>query len=113
MEVKIIIDLQQRYDSSDDFFNLGGSVVMKVSADAAVAVCERAAQHGLVVARIEGGIWHAPGFEARLDCIWDGVDPPVDQRTAEQNNRVAAEFVRTEQAVHDVFVITAPRMLEW
>lgn len=52
----MIIDHQQRYDSSDDFFNLGGSVVMKVSADAAVAICERAAQHGLVVARIEGGI---------------------------------------------------------
>lgn len=107
------IDLQQRYDSSDDFFSLGGSVVMKVSANAAVAICERAAQRGLVIARVEGGIWHAPGFEARLDCIWDGVDPPVDQRTAEQNNHAAAEFVRTEQAVHDVFVITAPRMLQW
>lgn len=102
------IDLQQRYDSSDDFFNLGGSVVMKVSADAAIAICEHAAEHGLVVARVEGGIWHAAGFEARLDCIWDGVDPPVDQRTVEQNNRAAADFIRTERAVHDVYVITAP-----
>lgn len=109
----MIIDPQQRYDSSDDFFNLSGSVVMKLTADAAVAICECAAQRGLVVARIEGAIWHAPGFEARLDCIWDGVDPPVDQTTAEQNNRAAAEFVRTEQLVHDVYVITAPRMAQW
>jgi Colicin-E5 Imm protein len=104
------IDLQQRYESSDDFFNLDGSVVMKVSADAAVAICEHAARHGLVVARIEGGIWHAPGFEARLDCIWDGVEPPVDQRTAEQNNRMAVEFIQAERMMHDVYVITAPHM---
>jgi hypothetical protein len=104
------IDLERRYDSSDNFFSLGGSIVMKVSADAAVAICEGAAERGLVVGRIEGGIWHAPGFEARLDCIWDGVDPPVDQKTAEQNNRAAAEFVRSERVAHDVFVITAPRM---
>jgi len=71
------IDLQRRFDSPNDFFELGGSVVMKLSADAAIAVCERAAQHGLVVVRVEGGIWHSPGFEARLDCIWDGADPPV------------------------------------
>jgi hypothetical protein len=50
------IDLQRRYDSSDDFFSLGGSVVMTLSADAAIAVCERAGQLGLVIARIEGGI---------------------------------------------------------
>ncbi|WP_244321902.1 hypothetical protein [Burkholderia reimsis] len=36
------IDLQRRYDYPDDFFSIGGSVVMKLSADAAIAVCERA-----------------------------------------------------------------------
>ncbi|ARK45510.1 toxin-immunity protein system imunity protein CdiI [Burkholderia pseudomallei] len=107
------IDLQRRYDSSDDFFSLGGSVVMKLSADAAIAVCERAGQHGLVVARIEGGIWHFPGFEARLDCIWDGIDPPVDVGVAEQNNLAAAEFVRSESQEHDVFVVTAPEITGW
>ncbi|WP_084152375.1 colicin immunity protein [Burkholderia sp. A1] len=101
------IDLQRRYESADDFFSFGGSVVMKLSADAAIAVCERAAQHGLAIARIEGGIWHFPGFEARLDCIWDGVDPPVDVGAAEQNNLVAADFIHSETQVHDVFVVTA------
>lgn len=107
------IDLQRRYDSSDDFFSIGGNVVMKLSADAAIAVCERASQRGLVIARIEGGIWHSPGFEARLDCIWDGVDPPVDIGAAEQNNLAAAEFIRSEREAHDVFVVTAPRLTGW
>lgn len=107
------IDLQKRYDSSNDFFALGGSVVMKLSTNAAIAVCESAAEHGLVIARVEGGIWHIPGFEARLDCIWDGVDPPVDRRLAEQNNRTAAAFIRLEGEVHDVFVLTAPSMMGW
>lgn len=107
------IDLQQRYDSSDDFFILGGSVLMKLSTNAAVAVCERAVAYGLVIARVEGGIWHGPGFEARLDCIWDGVDPPVDRQIAEQNNNAAAAFIRLESRMHDVFVLTAPSMVGW
>ncbi|MBO7776723.1 colicin immunity protein [Burkholderia pseudomallei] len=107
------INLQQRYDSSDDFFSLGGSVVMRLSADAAIAVCERAGQHGLAVARVEGGIWHFPGFEARLDCIWDGDDPLVDVAVAEQNNLAAAKFVRSESHKHDVFVVTAHQITAW
>jgi hypothetical protein len=107
------LDLQRRYEAAEDFFTLGGSVVMKLSTNAAVAVCEAALEHGLVIARIEGGIWHTPGFEARIDCIWDGVDPPVDPDTAAQNNKVAANFVRTEGPMHDVFVITAPSLSGW
>ena len=102
------IDLQRRYDSADDFFSIGGSVLMKMSGDAAIAVCERATARGLVIARIEGGIWHSPGFEARLDCIWDGGDPPVGLGVAEENNLAAAEFIRSESDKHNVFVLTAP-----
>lgn len=107
------IDLLRRYESADDFFSMGGSIVMKLSTDAAIAICERATQRGLVIARIEGGIWHFPGFEARVDCIWDGLCPPVDVNAAEQNNLAAAEFIRTESRVHDVFVVTAPPMTHW
>jgi hypothetical protein len=107
------IDLQRRYDSPEDFFALGGSVVMKLSTDAAITVCEWAAKRGLVIARIEGGIWHFPGFEARIDCIWDGEEPPVDICVAEQNNTVAAAFIRSESQAHDVFVVTAPKVTGW
>ncbi|HDR9837044.1 TPA: colicin immunity protein [Burkholderia multivorans] len=106
-------DLQRRYESADDFFALEGSVVMKLSAGAAIEICERAAEQGMVVSRVEGGIWHFPGFEARLDCIWDGADPPVDSTAANQNNLAAADFIRAESNVHDVFVVTASRMTGW
>ncbi|WP_244321901.1 hypothetical protein [Burkholderia reimsis] len=67
----------------------------------------------MVIVRIEGGIWNFPGFEARLDCIWDGVDPPIDGGAAEQNNLAAVEFIHSNSDVHDVFVVTAPRMTDW
>ncbi|NTY38018.1 colicin immunity protein [Burkholderia diffusa] len=101
------IDRQRRYETADDFFSLGGSIVMKLTVGAAIDVCEQAAQHGVVVSRIEGGIWHSSGFEARIDCIWDAkIDPPVDESVAEQNNRDAVEFIREESQVHDVFIVT-------
>lgn len=101
------IDLQRRYDSLNEFFILGGSAVMKLTADAAIAICEKAIEHALIISRVEGGIWHSPGFEARLDCIWDGIDPPVRQVAAKQNNHAASKFIRSASDTHDVFVLTA------
>ncbi|WP_422649918.1 colicin immunity protein [Cupriavidus sp. H18C1] len=85
----------------------------KLSTAAAVAGFEKAIEYGLVIARVEGGIWHEPGFEARIDCIWDGDEPPVAPNAARRNNRLAAEVVRSEGAVHDVFVITASTLNGW
>lgn len=104
------IDPQQRYEFSDSFFSLEGSVVMKLSADAAVEVCERASQHGLFIARVEGGVWHFPGFEARLDCIWDSVAFPIGDRAAEKNNLAAADFIRSERQLHDAFIVTTSQV---
>ncbi len=101
------------YDTAEDFFSAQGSGVMKLSPAAAVDVCLSASARGFVVARVEGGIWHNPGFEARTDCIWDGIDPPVDSATALRNNVDAAEFVREESAVHNSFVVTAPPIGGW
>ncbi|WP_244138763.1 MULTISPECIES: colicin immunity protein [Burkholderia] len=101
------IDRGRLYHSSDDFFALGENPAMKLSTAAAIDVCERAAQYGLVVARIEGGIWHLdpPQFEARYDCIWDGADPPIDVNSADQNNHAGAEFIRRMSPPNDVFVL--------
>ncbi|MEX3934363.1 colicin immunity protein [Paraburkholderia phymatum] len=107
------IDKQTRYTASSDFFELRGSVVMKLSAEAAIEVCMIAADRGLVIARIEGGIWHNPGFEARVDCIWDGIDPPTSVEDARLNNLAAADFVVSELDQHDTFVITAPSIHGW
>lgn len=94
------------YESSDEYFSLSGSAVMKLTTPAASAVCRAAAGNGLVIVRIEGGIWHRPGFEARIDCIWDGADPPIDQQQCRANNAHAAEFVESASSVNDAFVIT-------
>ena len=112
-EIAMNIDLQRRYELPSDFFDLCGSVVMKLSAEAAIASCLAAAEYGLIIAKVEGGIWHYPGFEARLDCIWDGVDPPVTQQAAEENNLAAANFIRSQKGIHDVFVLTAPSISGW
>jgi len=72
-----------------------------------------ASARGSVVARVEGGLWHNPGFEARTDFIWDGADPPVDLAAAARNNGDAAEFVREESASHNCFIVTAPSIDGW
>lgn len=100
------VDRQRRYDSMEDFFDLEGSVVMKLTPDAAIAVCKIAAERGFVVLRVEGGIWRCPGFEARLDCIWDGRATRVSLCQARGNNQSAAEFIRSEAVRHDAFIIT-------
>jgi hypothetical protein len=107
------VDRSKRYTEREDFFQLHGSVVMKLAVDAAIAVCEVAARRGYVVARIEGGIWHNPGFEARVDCIWDGADPPIDEESAHANNLAAIEFIRSEVPDHDTFIVTAPPLTGW
>lgn len=103
-----MVDKARRYTNSNDFFTFGGSVSMRLTSMAAKEVCLKAADHGLVVARIEGGIWHNPGFGSRLDCIWDGMSPPLNSEEARQNNICAAEFIVSEEANHDVFIVTAP-----
>lgn len=107
------IDLRKLYTSSGEYFALHGSVKMKLSTEAALAVCAEAAERGFVVTRIEGGVWHKPGFEARLDCIWDGAEPPLSLDVAQENNLAAVDFIRSEQEEHDVFVLTTPSITGW
>ena len=106
-------DYGKIYESPSDFFELKGSVTMQLSPAAAIEVCRMAAAHRLVVARIEGGIWLNPGFESRLDCIWDGADPPLDTAAAHANNLLAIQFIENKRDVHDVFILTAPSVTGW
>lgn len=105
------------YQDAESFFSIGGSIWMKLSRPAAIKVCEVAAQRGILVARIEGGVWRFPGFEARLDCIWNGADPPLSVEDAERNNRLARKFIEESDAIsdviHDVFILTAPPITGW
>lgn len=86
---------------------------MRLTAQAAKEVCLRAASRGLVVSRIEGGIWQNPGFMSRLDCIWDGKAPPITAEDAHKSNLRAADYIEAESGVHDVFILTAPSIAGW
>lgn len=108
-----MIDRGRLYELWEDFFALQGSAVMRLSSAAVVDVCSRAAKAGLVVARIEGGIWLAPGFESRLDCIWDGADPPLSQEDAHLNNLEAAAFIDSQAGVHGAFILTTLPITGW
>jgi len=80
---------------------------MKFSRSAAEEVVEKLSSHRLIAVRIEGGAWRDPGFEARLDQIWDSViDPPISEKLAYQSNRDAANFIRTRPSMIDTFIIT-------
>ena len=100
-------DRQKLYDDAKAFFELDGNAVMKLSRRAAIDVCRGAAGKGVVIVKVEGGISSDDKFEARLDAIWDGADPPMDQHEADKNNRRAAAFIRSADATYNAFVVTA------
>jgi hypothetical protein len=101
------IDRQKLYHSVMDFFDFDGNAAMKLGREAAIEVCQDATGQGLVVLKIEGGIWSNGTFEARLDAIWDGADPPIEQRNAHENNLNAASFIRSRHPSYNAFIITA------
>ena len=60
-----------------------------------------------VAIKIEGGIWSDGTFEARMDAIWDGADPPVKGKDAHENNLAAANFIRSQDPSYNAFIITS------
>lgn len=100
------IDFSKRYDNAEDFFILHGHARMILMPETAKEVCRLCTEKGIVVGRVEGGIWHYPGFEARLDSIWDGENYTTDVDIIKKNNLLAIENIDEEMAVHDAFIIT-------
>jgi hypothetical protein len=101
------VDRQNLYLEAKDFFDLDGNAVMKLSREAAIEVCLTAVPRGVLVIRLEGGIWCNGTFEARLDAIWDGADSPVEEKEAYENNLAAANFTRSQHPGYNAFIITA------
>lgn len=92
VENKMNSTREMLFENATDFFSLEGSVWMRLSPTAAVEICMTAATHGRIVARIEGGIWHSPGFEARLDCTWDGAYPPISENELTNQGKMPPSF---------------------
>lgn len=107
------LDRGTLYSDPEAFFSLAGSAVMRLNPSAAIAVCKMAGERGLVVARVEGGAWKGSAFESRIDCIWDGEDPPLSLEDSVKNNLKAAQFVADRSSANDVFIVTAPSMTGW
>jgi hypothetical protein len=101
-------EINRLYSCADDFYALEGNFVMFLTPGAAAAVCRSAAERGWVIGRVEGGVWH-PGFESRVDCIWDGIwpPPPVSFAQAKINNQLAAEFIESMSIEHSAFILTS------
>jgi hypothetical protein len=85
------------YQSADDFFLLGGSGGMQLARSAGIEVMLSAINYGLIVMKYEAGIWHSPGFEARIDGIMWCPDPFAESYEAvEENNRLMAYDLRDD-----------------
>jgi hypothetical protein len=108
MSKPMSIDRRKLYDKATDYFDLDGNAIMKLSREAAEGVCLAAAAKGFVLVKVEGGIWSDGNFEARLDAIWDGLDPPIDQADAHENNLDAAGFIRSRADSYNAFIVTTP-----
>ena len=100
-------DRQKLYDDAKAFFEFDGNAAMKLSRRAAIDVCRGAAGKGIIVIRVEGGISSNNKFEARLDAIWDGRDPPINRHEAEKNNVRAAAFINSADSAYNAFVVTS------
>jgi hypothetical protein len=89
-----------------------------LSGPAAVNACLLAGFCDLYVGRIEGGIFHDPGFESRMDSIWTGIREPESREEAVRWNQEAAAFVSDQMTTSpdpnlppcDVFILVMGRM---
>ena len=95
--------------SANTFFESRIRNKLKLDKPTAISVCRQCEEHGLLVFRIEGGIWWGSKFEVRLDSIWDGCDLPCDRNTARKNNLLAEKFVEAEPEEYNAFIITSVR----
>ena len=89
-----------------------------LSGPAAVNACLLAGLCDLYVGRIEGGIFHDPGFGSRMDSIWHAIKEPESREEAVRWNQDAAAFVRNQMTTSpdpdlppcDVFILLMGRM---
>jgi hypothetical protein len=61
-----------------------------------------------IVSRVEAGIWHSPGFEMRLDCIWDR-DEAFDGKS-QLASEDAINFIEEEMIDHSAFIVSLQKL---
>jgi len=101
------IDRSRLYENVHDYLETSGFTTMKLARTAALELCDWAAERGIVIVMVEGEIFREGTFEARLDAIWKGEDPPIEREDADRNNLSAAEFIRSMDNDYNAFVISS------
>jgi hypothetical protein len=96
------------YSDVSEFFSKQGNNVMKLTPDAAIDVCEKSVESNYIVSRVEGGIWHNPGFEMRLDCMWDR-DEALDGKS-QLASEDAISFIGEELVDHSAFIVSLQKL---
>lgn len=100
-----MLNRKKLYNEAEDYFQLNGHAIMKLTPEAAMNACDLASDEGVLIWRVEGGIWHNPGFEMRLDCIWDWC--ANRESSLAEANLAAKKFILQEsQNQHNAFILT-------
>ena len=96
---------RRRFDDAGAYFVDSGSGWMKLTKEAAQAVVERLQSEGIAISGIEAGIWHDPGFEARIDGILSESERSGQGIKEEEAQR----FFHDIDSSYDTFIVTVRR----
>ncbi|MEL1249449.1 hypothetical protein [Aurantiacibacter gilvus] len=96
-----------RFDKADALFADAGSAWMMLTRPAAAEAISCCSAKGIAVSIVEAGIWHEPGFEARLDGIWHSeFDAKSDVDCIDENNSRALQFIVGLPQAYDTAIIS-------
>ena len=96
-----------RFDEAEALFADAGSAWMKLTRQAAAEAISRCSAKGIAVSIVEAGIWHEPGFEARLDGVWHSeFDAMSDVKCIDENNSRALQFIGGLPQAYDTAIIS-------
>jgi hypothetical protein len=106
------VDKSKIYGDPEDFFRLKGNVIMTLTPSAAQKVCLLAAERGLTIIGVDGGIIRDDGkIQSRIDCSWCTQNPPpLSKEAAHRNNMRAYDDIEMEKKVHDAFLLTVRKI---
>lgn len=109
-EFEMSLDKTKIYDSSADFFSLGGDSVMALTPKAAKEVCREATERKKFVWIIEGGHWMKPGFRPDSSTRWDARPELEKAAKIKENNDMAEKNISEDESLgYDAFMITLSR----
>lgn len=97
---------QVRFEESAAFFSENGSGWMKLSKEAARDAVGQLLADGKAISGIEAGIWHHPGFEARIDGILSEREGCSNGITESEANAYFDEI----DPDYDTFILTLRRI---